>query len=438
MQTPVFDFVKKYAKKDMVRLHMPGHKGRSFLGCEKYDITEIKNAGVLYENDGIISQSEKNAATLFGVPRTFYSTEGSSLCIKAMLSLCIDKSGQKKVIAARNVHKAFVHAAALLDAEVIWLKSNEGNFISCQIDLAELENLLKENKNSIVYLTSPDYLGNTNYIKAISLLCKNYGALLCVDNAHGAYLGFVDNAHPIKQGADICSDSAHKTLPVLTGGAYLHLGEAFDDLKGKKIKDTMSVFGSTSPSYLTLASLDLCNKYLSENYKEKLSKFIERVNILKAQLKSNGWFVLDSEPLKITILANNQENGFLLADKLRAKDIEPEFCDNDFLVLMLTPENSKRDLKRLVSALGKTNAKPRETIFPKVCWLPSKMSIRQAVFSDSEVLPVEEAVGRICANVTVSCPPAIPLCVSGEVITDEVVKACKYYKIEYISVIKKP
>ena len=117
MNTPIADFIRRYAASDTARLHMPGHKGRAFLGCEPYDITEIAGADALYEADGIITKSEQNAAALFGTAKTLYSTEGSSQCIRAMLCLCMTcrkSSMSRTVVAARNVHKAFVFAAALL------------------------------------------------------------------------------------------------------------------------------------------------------------------------------------------------------------------------------------------------------------------------------------------------------------------------------------
>ena len=128
MDTPILDFVRQYADSDTVRFHMPGHKGRNKLGCEQWDITEVKGADALYEAEGIIARSEENATALFGSQRTLYSTEGSSQCIRAMLYLAITnrRAGTAPVVvAARNVHKSFVYAAALLDIEVAWLWPEE-------------------------------------------------------------------------------------------------------------------------------------------------------------------------------------------------------------------------------------------------------------------------------------------------------------------------
>ena len=122
MNTPILDFLKGYQIEGMSRLHMPGHKGRGPLGVEGFDLTEIKGADSLYEADGIISQSEANAARLFGSRRTFYSTEGSSQCVRAMLVLALwnrPTGTAPVVLAGRNAHKAFLYAAALLDLEGI-------------------------------------------------------------------------------------------------------------------------------------------------------------------------------------------------------------------------------------------------------------------------------------------------------------------------------
>ena len=210
MDTPICDFVRGYARSGALRLHMPGHKGEGPLGMEALDITEIPGADSLYEADGVIAQSEKNASALFGAP-TLYSTEGSSLCIRAMLALVqrhAAAQGRRPMIAAgRNAHKTFLSAAALLDLPVNWL-TPEGaqSYLSCALSAGELEAQLAamDEPPAAVYLTSPDYLGNTVDVAALSAVCHRHGALLLVDNAHGAYLRFLPQSrHPIDLGADL-------------------------------------------------------------------------------------------------------------------------------------------------------------------------------------------------------------------------------------------
>ena len=146
MRTPIFDFVRDYVADDPVRLHMPGHKGAPFLGCEALDVTEIDGADNLYAPDGIIAESEANAGALFGC-RTYYSTEGSSLCIRAMLRLFQQLTGSRSVLAFRNAHKTFLYAAALLDLDVRWLHPREADaYYSCTVTAQDVETALRTDK----------------------------------------------------------------------------------------------------------------------------------------------------------------------------------------------------------------------------------------------------------------------------------------------------
>lgn len=442
MQTPIVDFIKKYTNSEFTRFHMPGHKGTSFLGCEPYDITEIKGADALYEAEGIIAKSEANAAKLFGTQKTLYSTEGSSQCIRAMLYLALTYQKRHKkpyVIAGRNAHKAFLYAAALLDLDVIWLYPEETHSLcSCMISSKQLEDILKKQEEApiAVYLTSPDYLGGQLDLSSIAKICHQYGTILAVDNAHGAYLHFLkEKTHPMDLGSDICCDSAHKTLPVLTGGAYLHISKNAPDYFSQNAKQAMILFGSTSPSYLTLSSLDMCNQYLSESYSERLTTYIEKISYTKEKLRKNGWTIMDTDPLKITIQCPYQCNGFETAEKLRAGKIECEYADPQYVVLMLTKENTENELKSLVDVLDKNPYSDYETISFKPLQTKQAVSIRNAIFSIHEMISTDKALGRICGSPTVSCPPAIPIVVAGEIIDENAIQIFKHYGIDQIEVI---
>jgi len=432
MNTPICDFVKEYAKRDVLRLHMPGHKG---LGdVEKYDITEIEGADVLYNAKGIIKESEDNASSLFGTVKTLYSTEGSSLCIRAMLFLA-KLYGKKPLIAAgRNAHKAFVSAAALCDFEVDWLCPENAGVISCEITTDFLENYLANNKPSAVYITSPDYLGNVLPVGEIAKVCHKHGVLLLVDNAHGAYMRFLQkDVHPITLGADMCCDSAHKTLPVLTGGAYLHISENADKMLCEQAENALSLFASTSPSYLILQSLDKTNEYL-ETYGEKLRAFEKDVLQLKESLAE--YTLVGDEPLKITIQTKPYGyTGDEFAKLLENQGVVCEFSDPDYTVMMLTPETDLLRLSKALIAITKreaiTEKAPPLTVCQKV------LSIREAVFSQSEELPLTLCDGRVLADTAVSCPPAIPIVVCGERIDEKAVKLFKYYGINSCRVVKK-
>ncbi|HIT34553.1 MAG TPA: PLP-dependent transferase [Candidatus Faecousia intestinigallinarum] len=439
MTTPIWDFVRSYAASGTARLHMPGHKGRSFLGCEAWDITEIRGADSLYEADGIIAESQANAAGLFGSGGTFYAAGGSSQCIGAMLYLaltCRPAGAAAMVLAARNVHKAFIHAAALLDIAVTWIWPEESApLCSCPISPAALEAALAglPQPPAAVYITSPDYLGGVADIARLAEVCHQHGTILAVDNAHGAYLHFLEHpCHPLDLGADICCDSAHKTLPVLTGGAYLHIGKNAPAGCCSAAKEALALFGSTSPSYLTLSSLDLCNQYLSGDYRARLGDFCRRLDALRAQLRQQGWRVLNSDPLRLTVQAAGQ--GGELAAALEKAGGAYEYADPDHLVLMLTPENTLEELALIGEALeGLT---PRNAPLPKLSPARGRQicTIRQAMFQSHRLVPVEEALGRVCGAPAVSCPPAVPIAVSGEEITREAAALFRYYHIPLVEI----
>ena len=307
MKTPIFDFVKRYRETEVSRFHMPGHKGNGFLGCESMDITEITGADVLYHADGIIAESEENATALFGTAHTFYSAEGSTLAIKAMLKLATAdcEEAHPLILAGRNAHKAFIYGAALLDLDVEWLyPAEESHLCACEITPAMLRAKLAEmtRKPCAVYITSPDYLGHMADIAGISAVCRAFGVPLLVDNAHGAYLKFLTpSCHPIDLGATMCCDSAHKTLPVLTGGAYLHVAKDAPRSYLADARNALSLFASTSPSYLILQSLDLCNAYLADHYEKKLADMVEHLTRTKNALTDLGFAPEESEPLKESI-----------------------------------------------------------------------------------------------------------------------------------------
>ena len=444
MDTPIVDFVRQYAAGNTLRLHMPGHKGKPFLGPEPLDLTEIHGADSLYEAGGIIARSEANASRLFGC-KTLYSTEGSSQCIRAMLFLVQLYARQKglkpRIAAGRNAHKTFLTAAALLALDVDWLYPRENaGYLSCSLTAEDISSYLDKatEKPSAVYLTNPDYLGNMVDIASIAEVCHKYGVLLAVDNAHGAYLKFLPHSrHPMDLGADMCCDSAHKTLPVLTGGAYLHLSEEIADVFGAQAKHAMAIFGSTSPSYLILQSLDRANAYL-ESYQKILVPFLDQVQIAKKTLRDYGYSLSGDEPLKITIAAKFYGYyGTELSQILVKQGIVPEFADSDYLVLMVAPETGREGLKRLETALMEIpKSEAMADPAPRLQTAVQVMSIREAMLSCSEVVPVSESLGRILAVPTVGCPPAVPIVACGERIDSHAISCFDYYGIRECCVVK--
>lgn len=423
---------------------MPGHKGQTFLGCEGLDITEISGADVLGQAEGILLESQQNASRLFGTAATLYATGGSSQCVRAMLALalmCRPKGALPLFVAARNVHQAYVYGAALLDFETRWLypRDDRHSLCACPVTAGDLDEVLSAlpAPPAGVYLTSPDYLGGSQDIRALSEIAHRHGTVLLVDNAHGAYLRFLSSSrHPMDLGADLCCDSAHKTLPVLTGGAYLHISKGAPAEFSQRAREAMAMFATTSPSYLTLGSLDLCNRYLAEELPRVLPGTIARMEAMKAHLSALGWPVLPSDPLRLTVYAGEAGiSGTELAQRLREHKVECEFADRDYLVLMATPQNSRLDFDRAKAAFGL----PPKAAAPLPPLPAGKgyavLSPRQAMFAPHETIPLTQALGRICASPVVGCPPAVPIAVSGERLDENALALYRYYEYDQVTVV---
>lgn len=444
MKTPIYDFLKEYKDSGTIRCHMPGHKGRALesglAGMFELDITEISGADSLFEAEGIIHESEKNMSALYKTAETVYSAGGSTLCIQAMLAVM--KSENRTVFAARNVHRAFLNAAALLDIDVEWiLPEYSSGILSGELNSEAIDEKLKNfDKPSCVYITSPDYTGKIADIRSIADVCGKYGSRLIVDNAHGAHLAFFEKSlHPIALGADMCCDSAHKMLPALTGAAMLHT--RLPEYAGL-LKPAMSLFASTSPSYPIMLSLDLCNKYISERIKADMKTNLESLSRLRKEFSDKLVFA-ETEPFHITIKA--AESGFDgndLAKKLRENGVECEYSDIGIVILLMSPMSRAEDytglsfaLKKAVGSAAKSDSECIKEMF--LSKLPERAaSIREAVFSPCEEIPAEISAGRICGAVRVPCPPAIPIAASGEIINDECVRIFKNYGIKTVNVLR--
>ena len=444
MNTPVADFVQRYAKAGTARLHMPGHKGRCFLGCEPWDITEIHGADALYEAEGILAESEQNAAALFGSQRTCYSTEGSSQCIRAMLYLAVAASGSHTVVAARNVHRAFVSAAALLDLEIRWLWPEESRSLcGCPISPAQLEETLHSlpEPPAAVYLTSPDYLGGMAEIPALAQVCHQHGTLLLVDNAHGAHLHFLQGEdghplHPMQLGADLCCDSLHKTLPALTGAALLHCNreEYVPQLKG-----AMTVFGSTSPNYLIMLSIDSTAGFLLGDGPDQLRRTVRKWGELRRLAREQGYPIPEHcDPMRLTLpLAGSGYTAKEFKALLHERRIMEEYCSDSGCVLLFSPFNREEDFARVRQFLLDCPVRQKGSFAPFPI-VPSQrvMGLRQALLAPKESVDIDKAEGRISAQVKITCPPGIPLVMPGERLHKELRKILKNSGIFVMDVVK--
>lgn len=429
-------FLEQNKKSGPARFYMPGHKGTCPLDAA-YDITEITGADSLYHADGVIRESEQRFERLYGSRTTVLSAGGTTLCIQGMLAAAQRKYGLRRILAARNAHVTFVNACALLDIEPVWVypKPYDRFGVSGSVTPEQLEEALEREDAGAVYITSPDYFGMLSDIKGLAAVCKKHGLPLLVDNAHGAHLKFLpEDCHPLSQGAALCCDGAHKTLPVLTGGALLH---AADDFSAEELKAAMALFGSTSPSYLIMQSLDACAEYLETSAKEDFSVLTGRLNALRESAAARGLFVFDSEPARLSLAGAPKGYDGDLAGYLRSFGVECDYAAAEAAVLMPTPFNSEAEFERLERAVR--GFEPDREYRPELLEIPPQpervMTPRAAVFSPAEELPVGEICGRVAAESRILCPPGVAVVVAGERIDSASQKLLKKAGISALKVV---
>ncbi len=424
MNTPIHDFLVNYSKKNMLRCHMPGGKGLN----NPFDITEIHGADSLFEAEGIIRKSENNTASLFGAGATLFSCGGSTLAIQGMLGTLRQISSKNTIIAGRYSHRSLLNSCIMLGYNIKWAYPDE--YLGTVIAPEEIEKLADDD-TAAVFISSIDYYGGEADISAIADICRKKSILLLVDNAHGAYKCFTGN-HPITLGADMTADSAHKTLPCLTGGAYLHL-------KNPELyriaKNAMGMFGSSSPSYLIMDSLDLCNSFVAEN-KSPLPSAFGGIKKLKATLSAAGYTLKKSDDMRITVDANAYGyTGDELAQLLRERGAECEMIDEKYVVLLFSVSQKSEDFLRLAEIMKTIPRKESVTSEKHIILKPRiALSPKEAYFSRKETVRTEESAGRICAGVHCPCPPCVPLVMTGEIIDADCIRELLRYGVEYIDV----
>ncbi len=447
--TPLFDALGEIRRRDPAPFHMPGHKGRlpfPLAEAAPYDITEIRGADSLYECDGPLRTLELRLAGAYGSGDALLSAGGSTLCIQTMLYMA--RQYGRTIIAARTIHRSAVAAMGLLGLEPVWVEcpvadGSEGGIpgIALPPRPEDIETALEEHPDAVaVYVTSPDYFGQMADIGEISYLCHRHRKMLLVDNAHGAHLNrFPVALHPIALGADLCADSLHKTLPALTGAAALHLANG--DLYGDA-KYAMSLFGSTSPSYLIMLSADMALPEM-ESGSPAYIELGNRVERLKTAAEARGFRVARSwicDPVRIALdftAAEYTRQSF--GRYLDEQGVEPEYLGENVCVFMLTPWNTPEQLMTLERALGQAprgrSAIPYQAPLPPP--LPRQiLTISEAMARPARLVPLEEAYERVAARLVSRCPPGMPLLVPGEEITAPVLQLLKTSGIQEIFVVK--
>lgn len=447
--------------------HMPGHKGNpeySFLGdIIKYDITEIDGLDNLHDAEGVILESEKHAASLYGVKESHFLVNGSTVGILAAI-LGVTVQGDK-ILIGRNCHRSVYNAAEInkLNVRYIYPRIMKDIGICCGIRGEEVDEILSDDPCiKAVIITSPTYEGISSDVSGIAEAAHKHGAVLIVDSAHGAHFGFHDRfpESAASQGADIIINSVHKTLPAPTQTALLHI----NDVNGVKVdkervRKQLRIYQSSSPSYLLMAGIDNCIRIMEEHGKElfdryliNLTDFEKRADKLKHLCVAGKrrfleeYGIEDADPCKI-LICHRQLNNIKLYDILRTEyRIQPEMEADKYCLLIMTVMDTEEGFTRIINALecidesvgndatdfycpeeqaeygdGSYGRSINDILYGS---RPVKiMDAFEAVEKKSENVYLEDSVGRISSSYINLYPPGIPVLVPGEEISRDMSEA---------------
>lgn len=450
-QTPLFSGLVAHAKKNPIQFHIPGHKKgagmdsefRQFIGDNalSIDLINIGPLDDLHQPKGIIKQAQDLAAEAFGADRTFFSVQGTSGAIIAMImAVC---GPDDKIIVPRNVHKSIMSAIVFSGAIPVFIhpEIDKDLGISHGITTDSVEKALTQHPDAkAVLVINPTYFGISADLKKIVEIAHSHHVPVLVDEAHGVHIHFHDQLplSAMQAGADMAATSVHKLGGSMTQSSILNVREGL--VSAKHVQSILSMLTTTSTSYLLLASLDVARKQLATKGKELIDKTIrlsqsirKRINEIdhihcvgEEILGSKATF--DYDPTKLIISVKNLGlSGYEVEKWLREKhNIEVELSDlyNILCIISLGDTEAEGDL--LVNALKELASecehrvgqiKPLEVLLPEIPVLA--LTPRDAFYAETEVVPIEESEGRIIAEFIMVYPPGIPIFIPGEIITKE-------------------
>lgn len=421
MPTPLYDALHSYAAQKTARFHMPGHKGNPMPAPElaavaAIDLTEITPTGNLFEAGEPFDSAQQLWADLFGFDHCQFLTGGSTMGIHTGLTL-LCRPGDK-ILVDRGCHRAVFNALALMDLEPVYLErpwmpqhNQTGPFTPELVEKA----LLSHPEIKTVCITSPSYSGLLSDIEGISRVIHAHGGKLFVDGAHGAHLPFLE-IHPFR-GADVVAASAHKTLPAMGQSALLFT----NGIDPAEVRRTASLYGSSSPSYPLMASMDVARQWLLD-HPEEYRRAARRVAEFRAHYPALGE-ELPLDPARLTIKV---KNGPEFAQKLEDWGIYPEMEDGGHVVFICTAMDTEENFARLDEALTRLRGEMGDCPPLPAPPMPQRVrSIRQALFAPQESLPLRDCEGRVAAGQLAPYPPGIPVVAPGEVISK---KELSYFK----------
>lgn len=437
----IYESLKENAESVIYPMHMPGHKRNdkilSMVNPYTIDITEVDGFDDLHAPEGIILEAMEKGKELYRSRKCFILVNGSTCGILSAICACVPKGG--KLIAARNCHKSVYNAAALTECESVFIMpQTDGKCGICTgITASQAEKALSENPDaSALVITSPTYEGVISDIAKISEVTRKYGVPLIVDEAHGAHFGFspMFPESAVTLGADIVIQSLHKTLPAFTQTAVLHICTEF----GEKfpVQRYLSVFQSSSPSYILMAGIDRCFDILKNNgaelfgnYETRLRRFYgsgERLKVIKV-LPSEypKGFHRDAGKIVIDLTSSPLTGGEFSKLMLEKYRIQLEMASSGYAVAMTSLCDTDEGFGRLEKALTeidssllKSETSRRFSPLPEKC--EAVLKISEALSAKAKTLPLKEAVGKISGEFIYAYPPGIPIVAPGERFTDSV------------------
>lgn len=450
-ETPLFTGLIEHAKKNPVQFHIPGHKKgsgidpefRQFIGenALSIDLINISPLDDLHQPRGMIKHAQQLAAEAFGADYTFFSVQGTSGAIMAMImSVC---GPGDKIIVPRNVHKSIMSAVVFSGATPVFIHPEIDPVlgISHGITTDSVERALELHPDAkAILVINPTYFGVAADLKKIVQIAHSYHVPVLVDEAHGVHIHFHESLpiSAMEAGADMAATSVHKLGGSLTQSSVLNVKEGL--VSPQRVQAIMSMLTTTSTSYLLLASLDVARKQLATKGRELIDEAIQLANDLrnrvnkiphlscpgKEMLASEA--VYDFDPTKLLISIKDLGlNGYDAEKWLReVYNIEIELSDLYNILCIITPGDSKYEADILIEALeelsrefGKANkyAEHIKVLLPDIPLLA--MSPRDAFYSETEVVPFTESAGKISAEFIMVYPPGIPIFIPGEIITEE-------------------
>ena len=443
---PLFEALYKHTNTNPISFHVPGHKSGTIFHHQAKDIfqeilridaTELAGLDDLHSPEGVIKDAEELLADLYQVEKSFFLVNGSTVGNLAMvLSVC---EKDDIILVQRNCHKSVLNALELAKARPVFIEPEYNHdwktATGVSKEIVEKAIYLYPEAKAIV-LTYPNYYGMVYDLKSIIDTAHLHQIPVLVDEAHGPHfiIGEPFPASAIQLGADIVVQSAHKTLPAMTMGSYLHINSK--RINSDKVKGYLQMLQSSSPSYVIMASLDLARNYLATYEQNDSSYLIKEINRFKSELKTIQSIKVLEYPdalgdiLKVTIQSRSKLSGFELQKKLEKLGIYTEMADlsNVLLILPLLKENqdypllgASTKMKELLDDLPYClNEEETQNNSDKI----SELAIPFVKLSnvEKEAVPISEAAGQVCAETIIPYPPGIPLLLKGELITEGKVK----------------